>query len=1135
MINYYTFPKLITYLSLIIFCQNIHSQSITDIQLSNQNIDENTTGFIADISSVSENENLTFVSQLVAGDGDTNNESFQIINDNQLTVTAPFNFESSSSASLRIKSSLSTVAGEYDLILKGIIDFNTPLGGNSGKAIHLTAVRDIADLSIYGIGVANNGSGTDGVEYIFPQIPANAGDQILVARYLNEFSQYVDTSQYWDISLDSSTTGAISMNGNDAIELFINVGTDENGNVLFEGDVIEIFGDVNVNPDTDGAGCGNDPDCWDYEDAWAYKNNMGEWIFGEVNCTDGYSTHLEVPEDCIYPFVNGDSGVTYFISETDFFEKSFDITVNDINDAPVPDFISVEAIEQTPVNITLSAVDPDSDEIVSFSVQDLPLNGVLTDPENNNSSLTQGSVLSGNTITYTSNSDSASEDTFTFLVSDGILNSEISGLVDILITPVDDDAYVHLSSSDVAENLAGIIGEFSVYDPDSVNPPYTESFSQEILSFPYYGNEISGYTQTIPYTGDYILQITEDYGDGLNGGLINIFLDGELIIENATIEEPANFDDADCWPNCDNPTAAFYSFSASEGQTLTFESIQQPQYSDNAIITVSIPLNNAPIFSLDVFETWQEPYSETLEYSGAYQLLITEDYGDGLNGTTFNIFLDGELIIEGATIVNGPLEQGGNDCWNNYGGPDTDTEIGGCIVQSNAIYNFNAISGQTISYEITNFSGYDDNAYFHLSYMPEIIFNEYELVSGDGDIDNNKFQVIENQLFLENSVNFEEQNELSIRIKATIDSVDEVESIILINVINVNDIYINSTMPISYCAGDGTISIDNIYETLGEVTYNWSGPNGFSSSDLSIENLQPGQYTFTVTDDYFSYEEEFNLEVEEIYNNLEICYVTSDSEDYTKNRIFLNTQGNYNIQDYLIYAETTAVDQYELIGSISDGESSFLDVNTNNQQQQKKYKVATLDSCGNISDLSSAHYNTLLSATVAVDGSVSLEWQPYVGVAYSTFNIWRRVNEGEFNLLSQLPSNQFNYNDTEADIDNFNYEYYVGIEVEDCESSKSISQIVELRSNLLNLGLLSNNEFDISEKVTIYPNPAEDYINVKLDVGLELIAIEIFNSLGQKIMTTKDLIILNKDLQSGIYFFKVETNNGISFKNVIVK
>ena len=164
-----------------------------------------------------------------------------------------------------------------------------------------------------------------------------------------------------------------------------------------------------------------------------------------------------------------------------------------------------------------------------------------------------------------------------------------------------------------------------------------------------------------------------------------------------------------------------------------------------------------------------------------------------------------------------------------------------------------------------------------------------------------------------------------------------------------------------------------------------------------------------------------------------------------------------------------------------------------------------------------------------------MEWQPYVGVEYSTFNIWRSVDQGEFTLISQLPSNQFNYNDTEADIDNFNYEYYVGIEVEDCQESRSITEIVELRSNLLNLGVLSNNEFDISDKVTIYPNPADDYINIKLEGSLELINIEIYNGLGQIIMTTKDLIISTRDLESGIYFLKVKTNNGISLKNIIVK
>ena len=50
------------------------------------------------------------------------------------------------------------------------MDFTVPVGGSSGKAIHLVATGNILDLSSYGIGVANNGGGTDGQEYTFPSI-----------------------------------------------------------------------------------------------------------------------------------------------------------------------------------------------------------------------------------------------------------------------------------------------------------------------------------------------------------------------------------------------------------------------------------------------------------------------------------------------------------------------------------------------------------------------------------------------------------------------------------------------------------------------------------------------------------------------------------------------------------------------------------------------------------------------------------------------------------------------------------------------------------------------------------------------------------------------------------------------------
>ena len=179
------------------------------------------------------------------------------------------------------------------LVLAGIIDFTVPGGGSSGKAIHVRAVQNISDLSIFGIGVANNGGGSDGQEYTFPSISVTAGDEILLARDTAEMAMYFD-SCFSNFHHVLQATNSISQNGDDAIELFKN------------GNVIETFGDINV----DGTG-----EPWEYMDSWAYKlgPTVGapgltsfsgfDWSFGVVNCTDGSSTTQT--SSCPYPLCGG--------------------------------------------------------------------------------------------------------------------------------------------------------------------------------------------------------------------------------------------------------------------------------------------------------------------------------------------------------------------------------------------------------------------------------------------------------------------------------------------------------------------------------------------------------------------------------------------------------------------------------------------------------------------------------------------------------------------------------------------------------------------------------------------------------------------------------------------------------------
>ena len=173
---------------------------------------------------------------------------------------------------------------QSDLELKGIMDLDLPTGGSTGKAVHVKAVQSISDLSIYGIGVANNGGGTDGQEYTFPSISLNSGEEVIVCRDTVAISSYFAGCTPFDfIILDDQAV--ITQNGDDAIELFEN------------GIVVETFGDINV----DGTG-----EPWEYKDSWAYKDVSGSvtfnglnWIMGGVDCTDGSTTSLT--SNCPYP------------------------------------------------------------------------------------------------------------------------------------------------------------------------------------------------------------------------------------------------------------------------------------------------------------------------------------------------------------------------------------------------------------------------------------------------------------------------------------------------------------------------------------------------------------------------------------------------------------------------------------------------------------------------------------------------------------------------------------------------------------------------------------------------------------------------------------------------------------------
>ena len=167
------------------------------------------------------------------------------------------------------------------MVITGVVD--GPLPGGSPKAIEVYVLSDIADLSVFGLGSANNGGGTDGQEFTFDAVPASAGQFLYVANNEEDFLAFFGFAPDY-------VNSAANNNGDDAIELF------ENGNV------IDTFGEIDV----DGTG-----QPWEYMDGWTYRINgtgpdgvafdLNNWSFSGINALDGETTN----DTALIPFPLG--------------------------------------------------------------------------------------------------------------------------------------------------------------------------------------------------------------------------------------------------------------------------------------------------------------------------------------------------------------------------------------------------------------------------------------------------------------------------------------------------------------------------------------------------------------------------------------------------------------------------------------------------------------------------------------------------------------------------------------------------------------------------------------------------------------------------------------------------------------
>ncbi len=153
--------------------------------------------------------------------------------------------------------------------------------------VEIVALSDISDLSSYSLGCANNGGGTDGMEFQFPAVSVKKGMSYFITRQPDEFKLFFGfEADFLDTASGRRPSTATNFTGDDALELF------ENGRV------IDRYGLADI----DGTG-----EVWEYTSSWAKRKvNTGpdgdnfvlaNWEYGGIGALDD-----TLNDSCLNPY-----------------------------------------------------------------------------------------------------------------------------------------------------------------------------------------------------------------------------------------------------------------------------------------------------------------------------------------------------------------------------------------------------------------------------------------------------------------------------------------------------------------------------------------------------------------------------------------------------------------------------------------------------------------------------------------------------------------------------------------------------------------------------------------------------------------------------------------------------------------
>jgi hypothetical protein len=232
---------------------------------------------------------------------------------------------------------------------------------------------------------------------------------------------------------------------------------------------------------------------------------------------------------------------------------------------------------------------------------------------------------------------------------------------------------------------------------------------------------------------------------------------------------------------------------------------------------------------------------------------------------------------------------------------------------------------------------------------------------------------------------------------------------------------------------------------------------------------------------------------------------------------------------YLIIRNQASVNQ--IVDTLwGQAQLSWTDSTVNACLGDVSYSVASIDNCQNISAASPAFKPFRMNAEyLPTSATVKLSWQPqHIQFPFADhYTVFMMKNYGLWTEYVSVvaPGNLVYYN-----FPDLNAIYCFFLRVSNLDGSKTASSCVECVATGPYTGMVQNEQ---QESLRLYPNPAQNELNIQLPDGIGASFLGIYSPEGRCVMKTeltageKEVHLNISSLENGFYLLRLQSDAGV--------